>query len=417
MPLRLFFQIMKWWLYIALKQLFPSGKLVSFFAAVSILGVALGILGLFGTQSVMNGFHEQIGRKLRDTTGDIIIRNYGRPMYDIDDLRKSIKSMKHVKAVEFMAGGPVMMLCRNVPSFPVLRSYDTITGECALPIVEKGYVRLGDISQLDDDSIILGQRLAASLGIAVGDKVEIFSPTSLDRIKKDEVPMPVRLDVVGLLATDYSEADSSVALVSLRRMRELYNLGKGTHSIVVRLDDSADASNFASELRKSMRNGYSVATWLTSNEGFLRVIKMEKVMMSLIIVLIIIVASFSICISLYTSVLRKTREIGLMGAMGASPLEIALTYCVQGFFIGIVGSLVGLALTWLILYFREPIVELIVGREALIEFYHFAHLPVKYELSDAVSACGFAVVLCTFAGLLPAIRAARLKVSEAMRNE
>ena len=65
---------MKWWLYIALKQLFPSGKLVSFFAAVSVLGVALGVLGLFGTQSVMNGFHEQIGKKLRDTTGDIIIR-------------------------------------------------------------------------------------------------------------------------------------------------------------------------------------------------------------------------------------------------------------------------------------------------------------------------------------------------------
>ena len=77
----------------------------------------------------------------------------------------------------------------------------------------------------------------------------------------------------------------------------------------------------------------------------------------------------------------------------------------------------GAGLTWLVLTFREPIVQLVVGREALIEFYHFAHLPVKYELSDALWASGFSVVLCTLAGLLPAIRAARLKASEAMRNE
>lgn len=85
--------------------------------------------------------------------------------------------------------------------------------------------------------------------------------------------------------------------------------------------------------------------------------------------------------------------------------------------IGVLGSVAGIALTVLVLHFREPLVELMVGRESLVEFYHFAHLPVKYELSDALSACVFAVVLCTLAGVFPAIRAARLKISEAMRNE
>ena len=162
---------------------------------------------------------------------------------------------------------------------------------------------------------------------------------------------------------------------------------------------------------------YYVTTWLGANEAFLRVIKMEKVMMSLIIFLIILVASFSICISLYTSVLRKTREIGLSAAMGARPLQIAATYCFQGFAIGLFGSILGLLLTFLLLHFRAPIAEFIVGREALIEFYHFARLPVKYELKDALWTCGFSIVLCTLAGFLPAIRAARLKASEAMRNE
>lgn len=412
---------MKWWLYIALKQLFPTGKVVSFFAAVSLLGVALGVLGLFGTQSVMNGFHSEISLKLRDTTGDVIIRNYGRPMHSLETLKERLKSMPEVESVEFVAQGPVMMVVNNVPVFPMLRSYDTISGECALPIREKKFVRMGSIDDLDDDSIILGQRLAASVGAGVGDKVDVFSPTMLDKIKRDEVPMAASLDVVGLLATDYSQVDSNIALVSLRRMRDLYNLGDGSHSIAIRLKESAkdSAEAFAKKLvdEDIVPRSYYVTTWLGANEAFLRVIKMEKVMMSLIIFLIILVASFSICISLYTSVLRKTREIGLSAAMGARPLQIAATYCFQGFSIGLFGSILGLFLTFLLLHFRAPIAEFIVGREALIEFYHFARLPVKYELKDALWACGFSIVLCTLAGFLPAIRAARLKASEAMRNE
>lgn len=412
---------MKWWLYIALKQLFPTGKVVSFFAAVSLLGVALGVLGLFGTQSVMNGFHSEISLKLRDTTGDVIIRNYGRPMHSLETLKERLKSMPEVESVEFVAQGPVMMVVNNVPVFPMLRSYDTISGECALPIREKKFVRMGSIDDLDDDSIILGQRLAASVGAGVGDKVDVFSPTMLDKIKRDEVPMAASLDVVGLLATDYSQVDSNIAFVSLRRMRDLYNLGDGSHSIAIRLKESAkdSAEAFAKKLvdEDIVPRSYYVTTWLGANEAFLRVIKMEKVMMSLIIFLIILVASFSICISLYTSVLRKTREIGLSAAMGARPLQIAATYCFQGFAIGLFGSILGLLLTFLLLHFRAPIAEFIVGREALIEFYHFARLPVKYELKDALWACGFSIVLCTLAGFLPAIRAARLKASEAMRNE
>ncbi len=408
---------MKWWLYIALKQLFPTGRVASFFAAVSVLGVALGVLGLFGTQSVMNGFHSQIGEKLRDTSGDVIIRQRGRAMYNLNSFVKNLEKTDGVKEVELVAQGPVMMLANNVPVFPMLRSYDTVKGKSALPISEKNFIRMGSIDRLDDDSIIIGKNLAASTGISVGDVVEILSPTMLDKIQKDEVPMPARLEVVGLLATGFSDVDSNISLVSLRRMRELYGLGEGTHAIILRLADGIDCDKFARNLQRKLSYPMRASTWLTANEGFLRVIKMEKVMMSLIIVLIILVASFSICISLYTSVLRKTREIGLMGAMGAKSWQIAAMYCFQGFIIGLFGAVSGLLLTVLVLHFREPLVQIIVGREALMEFYHFAHLPVKYELADALWACGFSVVLCTLAGFFPAIRAARLKSSEAMRNE
>ena len=98
----------------------------------------------------------------------------------------------------------------------------------------------------------------------------------LNKIKKDEVPMPARLRVVGLLATDYSEVDSNIALVSLRRLRDLYNLGEGSHSVILRLKDGADCELMAREISKNLRYPMRAITWLTNNAAFLRIIKMEK---------------------------------------------------------------------------------------------------------------------------------------------
>jgi len=409
---------MKWWIYIALKQLFPTGRGVSFFAAVSILGVALGVLALFGTQSVMNGFHHEIAVKLKDTTGDIIINHGGRPFREDAHLLLELNAMPQVVKSEVVVQGPVMMTYENIPVFPILRSYDTLRNSTALPIVEKNFVLNASLEDLDDDSIILGVRLANSLRATVGDYVSVYSPAMLDKIERDELPMPIQFKIVGYLQTGYSETDANIALVSLRRMRELYNLGdSGAHNIILKLEENADCTAFAKKLNLELPAPMRVFTWLTSNAAFLRVINMEKVMMSLIIMLVILVASFSICISLYTSVLRKTKEIGLICAMGGKPYQIVLCYCLQGFIIGVGGALMGLGLTFLILHFREAIVSFMLDENTLIEFYHLTRLPVKYDFNDGLITCLFAIILCTLAGLIPAFFAARLKVSEAMRNE
>lgn len=411
---------MKWWLYIAVKQLFPTGRKISFFTLVSILGVALGVLALFGTQSVMNGFHNEIGVKLVDTGGQITLEAGGRVIAgkNAERLFENLKNNPEVEKVEKVARGSVMMINGNTPAYPVLRSYDSIDNNCALPIKEKNFVSWGDIDELDDDSVILGVGVANRIGASKGDVVEVYAPTMLERLSQNEVPMPVKLEVVGFLSTGFSDVDKNVALVSLRRMQDLYSLGSGFHSYVLKLKDGVDETAFAKQINADVLNGDVRAyTWLTGNEAFLRVIATEKVMMSVIIMLIIIVASFSICSSLYTTVLRKTKEIGLSVAMGARPSQIALCYCFQGFIIGFLGAVAGLLLTFLLLENRTAIVEFIVGRETLEQFYHFSSLPVLYDLNDALRACLFAVVLCTLAGFLPALRASRLKASEAMRNE
>ncbi len=393
---------------------------MSFVTLLSVLGVAVGVLSVFGTQSVMNGFHAEIARKLIDTGGQGSISANGVVLSErqIAYIEGSLKKNPDVAKVEKVALGAVMMMYQNVPVYPILRSYDTLTNECVMPIVEKDFIRYGDIENLDDDSIILSIRFARTLGINIGDIVEVFAPTMIEKYTKEEVPLPVKLKLVGFIYTDFSKFDENFALVSLRRMQELYGLGKGCHQISFTLKNGVDVTEFAKKWNEQREN-YSLQahTWLTGNRDFLNVIVTEKVMMSLIMMMIIIVAAFAICAFLWITVLRKTKEIGLIAAMGARPWQIAACYCLQGFLIGILGVIVGLIFTYVLLQNRDPIAGFIVGKDTLSQFYFFSKLPVEYSFTDGFRTCTAAIILCTLAGFLPALRASRLKASEAMRNE
>lgn len=410
---------MKWWIYIAFKQLFPSGKGISFFAIVSVLGVALGVLALYGTQSVMNGFHEKIGEKLKDTSGDITIVMRGGLIDNVSKLQEEIAKESFVEKTEAVIQGPVMLRNERTQAFPMLRSFDTIENVSALPLREKNFIFASVLDKLDDDSIIIGNQLAYDLALNLGGTISVYSPTMIDKLNSEEVPMPVRLKVIGYLNSGFSTMDKNIAVVSLRRMRQLYDIeDDSSQNLLLKINDDLDSKSIANYIEnKYGKVGIRAYSWEQANGEFLNVIHMEKTMMSVIIMLVILVASFSICISLYTSVLRKTREIGLISAMGASPLEIISCYVFQGLLIGIFGAIVGLIFTYTLLGFRDEILELVLGKEGLMNFYYLSELPVKYDTLDAITTCAFAVVLCTLAGFIPALLASRLKASEAMRNE
>ena len=144
-------------------------------------------------------------------------------------------------------------------------------------------------------------------------------------------------------------------------------------------------------------------------------------MMMFIILFIILVASFSIASSLLTTVVRKTKEIGLLGALGARPRQVAACFCFQGFFIGVVGTILGIALAVSALTFRNDVVHtfarLTHSQAALDRFYQFSNLPCSYSVHDFVVIITSSIVIATLAGLLPAWRAARLRPVEALRSE
>jgi lipoprotein-releasing system permease protein len=249
----------------------------------------------------------------------------------------------------------------------------------------------------------------------------VYSPLLIEKLKNDEAMLPRSLRVAGIFEIGHQQLDRSVVLVSLRLMQELYGLGSAVHGINVRVAPGADEFKVASALNSVLPADRRALTWFESNADFQSIIRFEKYMVFFLLAFIVVVAALSIMSSLLISVVRKTREIGLLGALGGRARHVALCFCAQGFFLGVVGTIAGLVFAWLVITFRDQIVHVLaratMGEEVFQQFYGFVHLPADPTAFDLTVIVIGAIVCSTLAALVPAWRAARLKPVDALRSE
>ena len=411
---------MPWYLYLALRQLFPSGRRFPFFTAISMLGVALGVAVLVVSTSVMDGFGHQIRQTAVDTQGDVQVRGEG-PIDRPAAFAASLERIPGVVATTPFAQGFVVLQHGQQPTPSGIQGIDVDRVGRVIPLDR--FIRLGSLDDLDDDSIILGETLALSLGLRLGDKVEVYSPLLLEKYRNDEVKLPQELRVVGFFDIGYQALDSTVVFVTLRTMQDLYGRGDSVDGFAVKIAPGLDADAAAARINAGMPAAFHAhaVSWIEFNHDLIFVLQLEKNMIFFLLTFIIVVAAFSVTSSLLISVVRKTREIGLLGALGAAPREVAACFCFQGFIIGLGGTGGGLALGFATLALRDDIVrlftELTQSQAALARFYQFSRLPSHPQPAYIAAIIVCSVVISTLAGLLPAWRAARLKPVEALRSE
>ena len=413
---------MFWYLHLALRQLFPSGKKhPSFFFIVSVLGVTLGVMILVIVQSVMGGFDHEHRAKMVMTTGHVDVRAGGEILYDGDKLMKKIRSFPEVAAAVPYAQGLVMLSCNDHPAFPYITGFDFSQKEQVVPI-EKLLIA-GNYEDIDDDSVFLSARLAQSIGAYIGSEVDVYTPLMIEKLKANEVMLPRHLRVCGIYETGWTPFDTNTMVCTLSLMEDLYDMQGGIHGVAIRLKTDSDlaAVNFAEKLNDKLAPPEHAETWMEMNRDFLWVLALEKNMMLFLLLFIILVAAFAISVAQLLTVLRKTREIGLLEAMGAKPRHLATLYCFQGFFIGLCGTAFGFAAAVFSLHYRNGIVDLLAslthGQAALVQFYQFTQLPVYYDPHDFYVIGIATLVISTAAGLIPALRAAYMKPAEALRSE
>jgi lipoprotein-releasing system permease protein len=401
--------------FLGLRYLKPKRTYVSVITLISLAGVIIGVWVLIVVIAVMTGFDREFRDKLIGMHAHVTVS--GGLIEDSEELMARIRELPRVRAASPFVLGPVLIEQGARVATPLMKGVDLQREVRVSRFAE--YVRQGRLD-LDGEKVIVGQDLAALLDAHLGDRLTVYSPRNLQR-DQQEVFLPVDLEVTGLFASGRFDVDSGFIFTSLETAQDLYGLGTAVHGIEVATDDPmAGAQEVARALNRVLPPPLMAQTWMDMNQDHLEAIALEKTMMFIILSFIVLVAAFSIMNTLITVTVQKTREIGVLKALGATPGTVLRVFVLQGFVVGIIGVACGVALG---LATVENINTILAGlRQVGIDpfrrtVYGFATIPTHLSLRDLVTITLSAVGICTLAGLLPAWRAARLEPVEALRHE
>ena len=427
-------------LFLAGRYLKPRRSAVSLITLTSILGVTLGVTVLMVVMAVMSGFTGEMKKKLIETQSHFQVRRINSATSNFDTRYVCEQLAKHQAS-----GTPVIQSPVLVQYGQRTQRLDTQTMLFAAPAEElkkhlnlEKYLKAGELklgSSFEDDAhyAVISTYMAERWGLNVGDTFLVHSAKHLTDLVKfnaaggielnenSSAYMPTEFKVAGIYALGKSDFDQMVFFTDPDDAAELFDLPWGSATSVYGWgQDPFNQQKLLTTLENELP-GYSVVGWEEANKNFLEVLAVEKLMMFFLLIFIVLVAAFSITNTLITSIYQKTREIGLLKALGCTDRAVMRIFVLQGFLVGVIGSISGSILGYLVIYFRQNIINLasaISGQELFPKkFYFFDQLPAQIIPSDVVIIVVSSIVLCTIGALLPALRAARLQPSEALRYE
>ena len=416
-------------LFLALRYLRPKRTFVSVITLISVIGVMLGVAVLIIVISVMSGFDRQLRDKILGLKADLqIYRAETSPMSNYSAVLKQVAAVPHVRAAAPFVLGQVLMETEPSEGSP-MEAAPWVRGvepkyETNVSILSTNIMGRFDLTL---DSLLVGSDLAHNLHLQLGDRVAIYSPRTLREMRKkrgkenEEAILPEDFVVRGIFDVGYYEYNATVVVTSLENAQDLYGLDDQVHGLMVMLDDPFRADEVRDQLYQTLGPGFRISTWMEDNLVILSALAVEKNVMFYLLFFIMIVAAFGIMNSLITFVVQKTREIGMLKALGATRGQVLWLFLSQSLTVGVVGVITGFGLGMLAVSYRNEFLHLMRDLTHLELFpasvYGFTELPALLVPRDIALICGSALFICVLAGLAPAWNAARLRPVEALRYE
>jgi lipoprotein-releasing system permease protein len=406
------------WRYLRSRR---GSKLLSLISVIAIGGVVIGVSALIVIMGVMTGLQNDLRDKILIGSPDVRVLNYGSDMV--------LKDWKPVLATSRAEAGVVAAAPFVLTKAIVGGGHKYSDGAYIMGIIPEGeggppvtsirkYRTAGDFRFATTDGrqqgAVIGSRLANRLSVYPGvDSITLTTiGSAVSPVTGTPIPRERRLEVTGVFETGMYEYDNGYVFVSLPVAQELAGIGNDVTGLELRVRDRDDAPGVAEALAKKLGYPYRTQDWQAQNSSLFSALRLEKVGMTFILLLIILVAAFNIVGTLTMVVADKTKEIGILRAMGMPAASIRRIFLVQGTMIGVVGTTLGLAV--------GVLTSLALDKYELIKLdpqvYFIDHLPLSRTPLDIGLTVGASLLIAAVATLYPAIQAARLFPVEAMRE-
>lgn len=399
-----------------------SSRLVSLITLIATGGVTVGVAALIVVMGVMNGLQNDLRDKILIASPHLRLLTYGAGLRLEDWAMIREKVMAHtrvVAAAPFVLSQGLISTNQDYAEGVQVLGVEPDTGAAAVTTLARHFVR-GDLRFITtrkdvEGAVILGRRVAERLSAYPGDRVTVISPagSKFNASIGSFMPKYWFLEVTGLFETGMYEYDNTYIVLPRPLAQEFAGLGTAVTGLEVRLDDAWKAEQVGQELETTLRYPYRTLDWQRQNASLFSALQLEKIAMGLVLTLIILVAAFNIIGTLTMVVIDKTREIGILRAMGLPADSVLRVFLLQGGFIGVVGTTVGTGL-------GIALAELVDSRRLIAldpSVYFIDHLPVHVQPIDLLVIIAASILIAVLATIYPAFQAARLTPVDAIRHE
>ena len=412
----------EWWIASRYLRSRRTSRFVSLITFIATAGVAVGVMALIVVIGVMSGLQTDLREKILAANPHLRVLTYGEGLR-LDDWHRVLARVRDdpdvVAAAPFVLSQGLLSAGHDYAEGVAVIGIEPDTGTAATTGLARAFTQ-GDLhftarSPGVDGAIVLGRRLADRLSAYPGTVVTMVSPagSSFNAALGAFVPRYWRFEVTGLFDTGMYEYDNTYAVMPRGLAQRYAGLDTAVTGIEVRVRDGWHADAVARRLEETLGFPYRALDWKAQNSQLFSALKLEKLAMAVILLLVVLVAAFNIVSTLTMAVHDRTKEIGILRAMGMSAAQIRRVFVAQGVTVGVVGTLIGgvagIALAG------------VVERYHLVSLnptvYFIDHLPVDLAVTDVVWIVVASLLIAALATLYPASQAARLEPVDAIRHE